>query len=127
MRRTPANRSTDRCQDSFPGGSTSLGFKGASQKKVLTPFSFRRHLIEVCRHEGRALVTLDVDFANPLIYPPADFPGIAVIRIAKRATAAVLQAGLTTLARALLTEPLAGRLWIVERGRVRVYQPSPDV
>ena len=40
-----------------------------------------RHLIEVCRREGRALVTLDVDFATPLVYPPADYPGIAVIRI----------------------------------------------
>ena len=83
-----------------------------------------RHLIEVCRREGRALVTLDVDFANPLVYPPADYPGIAVIRIPKRTTAADLQAGLATLARALETEPLVGRLWIVERGRVRVHQPS---
>ena len=72
------------------------------------------------------MVTLDVDFANPLVYPPADYPGIAVIRIPKRATAADLQAGMSTLARALASEPLAGRLWIVERGRVRVHQPSAD-
>lgn len=86
-----------------------------------------RHLIEVCRREGRALVTLDMDFANPLVYPPARYPGIAVIRTPKRVTASDLQAGLATLARALATEPLAGHLWIVERGRVRVYQPSQDV
>lgn len=85
-----------------------------------------RHVIEACRREGRALVTLDMDFANPLVFPPAEHPGIAVIRIPKRATAADLHAGLETLARALVTEPLAGRLWIVERGRVRVHQPSPD-
>ncbi|MFN6191336.1 MAG: DUF5615 family PIN-like protein [Planctomycetia bacterium] len=85
-----------------------------------------QHLIEACRREGRALVTLDMDFANPLVYPPAEYPGIAVIRIPKRATAVDLHAGLETLARALVTEPLAGRLWIVERGRVRVHQPSPD-
>ena len=85
-----------------------------------------RHLIEVCRRESRALVTLDVDFANPLVYPPVNYPGIAVIRIPKRATAAALQAGLATFARALETETLAGRLWIVERGRVRVHQPSSD-
>jgi len=83
-----------------------------------------RHLIEVCRSEGRALVTLDMDFANPLVYPPADYPGIAVIRMPKRATTTDLQAGLATLTRAMDTEPLAGRLWIVERGRVRVHQPS---
>jgi len=32
----------------------------------------------------------------------------------------------TVPAKALKTEPLAGRLWIVERGRVRVHQPSSD-
>jgi predicted nuclease of predicted toxin-antitoxin system len=26
-----------------------------------------RQLIEACRAEGRALVTLDIDFANPLV------------------------------------------------------------
>ena len=81
-----------------------------------------RHLIEICRLEGRALVTLDVDFANPLVFPPADYAGIAVIRLPKRPTAADLQAGLETLARALNVESLAGRLWIVERGRVRIHQ-----
>ena len=81
-----------------------------------------RHLIEICRLEGRALVTLDVDFANPLVCPPADYAGIAVIRLPKRPTAADLQAGLETLVRALNVESLAGRLWIVERGRVRIHQ-----
>ena len=81
-----------------------------------------RHLIEICRLEGRALVTLDVDFANPLVFPPADYAGIAVIRLPKRPTAADLQAGLETLVRALNVESLAGRLWIVERGRVRSHQ-----
>ena len=71
-------------------------------------------------------MTLDMDFANPLVYPPIDYPGIAVIRMPKRATAADLQAGLETLARALTTEPLVGQLWIVERGRVRVHQPFPE-
>ena len=81
-----------------------------------------RHLIEICRLEGRALVTLDVDFANPLVFPPADYAGIAVIRLPKRPTSADLQAGLETLVRALNVESLAGRLWIVERGRVRIHQ-----
>jgi predicted nuclease of predicted toxin-antitoxin system len=85
-----------------------------------------RELIEACRREGRALVTLDMDFANPLVYPPAVYPGIAVIRMPKRAAATDLEAGLETLARALATEPLPGRLWIVERGRVRIHQPSAD-
>lgn len=85
-----------------------------------------RHVIDVCRQEGRTLVTLDMDFANPLVCPPGDYPGIAVIRMPKRATAADLEAGVATLVRALDHEPLTGRLWIVERGRVRIHQPSSD-
>lgn len=85
-----------------------------------------RHLIEICRLEGRALVTLDVDFANPLVFPPADYAGIAVIRLPKRPTAADLQAGLETLVRALNVESLTGRLWIVERGRVRIHQGAEE-
>jgi hypothetical protein len=85
-----------------------------------------RELIEVCQREGRALVTLDMGFANPLVYPPAGYPGIAVVRLPKRGSAADLHAGMQTLINALATESLFGRLWIVERGRVRVHQPSRD-
>ena len=35
-------------------------------------------LILQCKREGRALVTLDLDFANPLRFEPADYAGIAV-------------------------------------------------
>ena len=39
-------------------------------------------VIDVCRHEQRVLVTLDLDFANILAYPPAQFTGIVVLRLA---------------------------------------------
>ena len=84
-----------------------------------------RQLIEACRAEGRALVTLDIDFANPLVYPPRRYPGIAVIRLPRRPTLADLERGIETLVRALTREPLDGRLWIVEPQRVRVHQ-EPD-
>lgn len=84
-----------------------------------------RHLIEACRLEERALVTLDMDFANPFVYPPRIYPGIAVIRLPKRPTRVDLSLGLETLVRAMATEPLSGRLWIFKRGRVRVHQ-EPD-
>ena len=43
-------------------------------------------IIETCRREGRALVTLDLDFANPLDYRPSEYAGIAVLRLPKKAT-----------------------------------------
>jgi len=79
-------------------------------------------LIEICRREGRGLVTLDLDFANPLRFRPADYPGIAVLRLPKRPAAEDLLQAIGTLARALESHPLGGQLWIVEKGRLRVYQ-----
>jgi uncharacterized protein len=37
-------------------------------------------VIAECTREGRALVTLDMDFANPFNYPPARYAGIVVVR-----------------------------------------------
>ena len=39
-------------------------------------------LIDLCKSESRALVTLDLDFANPLRFRPSNYTGIAVLRLA---------------------------------------------
>jgi len=44
-------------------------------------------LIAACAAEGRALVTLDTDFANAMRYPLARYAGIVVIWTTPRATA----------------------------------------
>jgi predicted nuclease of predicted toxin-antitoxin system len=36
-----------------------------------------RKLIDVCKEEQRALVTLDLDFANPLVFEPHRYPASA--------------------------------------------------
>jgi predicted nuclease of predicted toxin-antitoxin system len=82
-------------------------------------------LIEACRREERALITLDLDFSNPLVFPPDKYSGIAVLRLRARPSHADLVAAVTTLAHAVRREKLAGHLWAVEAGRIRVYQ-SPD-
>ena len=83
-------------------------------------------VIAACRSEGRALVTLDLDFANPLDYRPSEYPGIAVLRLPKKATAGDLFQAIATFAKGLEQNPLAGNLWIVERGRIRVYQQDDE-
>ena len=82
-------------------------------------------LIALCAKEGRALVTLDLDFSNPLIFPPQRYAGIAVLRLPSKPSYPSLVAVVRTLADALKREELSGRLWSVEGGRVRIYQP-PD-
>ena len=78
-------------------------------------------VIEACRKEGRALVTLDLDFANPIHFRPSQYPGIAVLRLPKKASAADLLAAIRTLVEGLKQGPLTGKLWIVEIGRIREF------
>ncbi len=82
-------------------------------------------LIQHCAAEERALVSLDLDFANPLRFLPSRYRGIAVLRLPAKPSAAHLDALVNTLVAALHQDDLAGRLWIVEVGRLRVYQ-EPD-
>jgi predicted nuclease of predicted toxin-antitoxin system len=66
----------------------------------------------VCRREGRAVVTLDLDFADIRAYPPSDYAGIIVLRLVrlhKPHVPSVLQRLLPLLE----SEPLFGKLWIV--------------
>ena len=83
-------------------------------------------LIERCRVEGRCLVTLDLDFANPLVFVPSHYAGIAVLRLPSRPSQADLLTLVRVLAAGLEREPIDGRLWIVEAGRIRVHQEQPE-
>jgi predicted nuclease of predicted toxin-antitoxin system len=78
-------------------------------------------VIEVCARESRALVTLDLDFANIQQYPPAQYAGIVVLRLASQSHREVEDA-LGSALKLLEQEPLAGRLWIVEPGRIRIHE-----
>jgi len=83
-----------------------------------------RDLISLCHQENRCLVTLDLDFANPLVFPPADYSGIAVIRLPRRPSHEDLVAAVQMLCEHVRTEETSGRLWIVERDRIRQYEPG---
>lgn len=73
----------------------------------------------VCRAEGRALVTLDQDFADVRLYPPRDYAGMIVLRSRVQSIPAVL-ALMGQIIVLLAEEPLAGRLWIAEEGHIRI-------
>jgi len=79
-------------------------------------------IISVCQRENRCLVTLDLDFANPLLFDPADHAGIAVLRLPPRAAAGDLLEGIRTLMGGLAENDIRGKTWIVQRGRIREYQ-----
>lgn len=77
------------------------------------------YLSEVCRREGRLLVTLDAGFADIRAYPPDNYPGIMVLRpeSQSRETIVGLLRGILPL---IAQEALERKLWIVEEGRVRI-------
>lgn len=83
-------------------------------------------IYNVCIREKRILVTLDLDFSNPFRFPPSPTEGIVVIR-PTRPTLSQIRAILVGVLPDLKRQSLRGRLWIVEPGRVRLYDPEEDV
>jgi predicted nuclease of predicted toxin-antitoxin system len=85
-----------------------------------------RGLIETCRDEARCLVTLDMDFGNPLRFRPRDYAGIAVLRLPPKPTPGHVTILVTTLIGGLARDSTEGSLWIVEPGRIRKYLEAQD-
>jgi hypothetical protein len=83
-------------------------------------------LIERCQVEGRALVTLDLDFGNPLVFKPSRYAGIAVLRLPRKPSYQNLSEAVQTLIGGLEREDLCAKLWTVEIGRIRIYQEEKE-
>jgi predicted nuclease of predicted toxin-antitoxin system len=81
-----------------------------------------KELIEICRSEGRCLVTLDLDFGNPLLFKPSEYSGIALLRLPRKPSHNDLLAAVKTLIAGLQQGEINRRLWIVQRARLREYQ-----
>ena len=75
----------------------------------------------VCLQEQRAIVTLDMDFADIRTYPPAAYRGIVVFRVENQDRDHVLRVG-TLFLRLLDGTELDRQLWIVEESRVRIRE-----
>lgn len=76
-------------------------------------------LIDICRHEKRVLVTLDIDFSDIRAYPPQEYEGIIVLRIGSQSKKNVLNV-FQRIGPLFSHEPIKGRLWIVESDAVRI-------
>jgi predicted nuclease of predicted toxin-antitoxin system len=76
------------------------------------------------RREGRALITLDVGFADIRSYPPKDYEGLVVLRLGRQDKGHVLRI-CARLLRPLASQHLNGHLWIVEDNQIRVRRGEP--
>ena len=84
-------------------------------------------LIEICRIEQRCLVTLDLDFSNPIHYPPSRYAGVVVLRPPKNPEYQDIISCLKNLGQAVNSkEAMMGKLWIVSPTQIREYVPRRD-
>lgn len=87
------------------------GFKGSSDEEVA----------QVAADEGRALITLDLDFSDIRAYPPPDYAGLIVLRPRDSNKYHLLNL-LTRLLPVLEEEAVVRALWIVEDDRLRIRE-----
>lgn len=73
----------------------------------------------ICKSEQRILITLDLDFADIREYPPHDYSGIIVLRLARQDRDSVLAIAPRILD-LLRSEAIAQHLWIVDEKRTRI-------
>jgi predicted nuclease of predicted toxin-antitoxin system len=85
-----------------------------------------RKLLKKCLAEGRILVTLDLDFADVIRFPPHKTCGLVVLRLPGRITLKVLELLIVNLLNMLETETVERQLWIVEPGRIRIHKTGKE-
>jgi predicted nuclease of predicted toxin-antitoxin system len=85
-----------------------------------------RRVLEVATAEGRALVTLDLDFANPVRYPPRTHAGVIVLRLPEPITLGKVDDCLRLVVELAAKRAVAGRLWVADLVRVREYEGGPE-
>lgn len=81
-----------------------------------------QHLFEVCCTENRCLVTLDLDFADVVRFPPSRSSGIVVIRVPHNPSLALLEQMARQFLGAAEQFTIEKRLLIVEVGRIRIHE-----
>ena len=78
-------------------------------------------IADACLIEKRCLITLDLDFADIRTFPPAGYQGLIVLRPSTQHVSAIIRLAQQVMA-LLESEPLTGRLWIVEENHIRIRE-----
>ncbi len=113
-------------------GRRGLDFLRARGHDVMTVWDQDLHgvtdaqLFEICASEGRVLVTLDRDFGQVLRFPPEKSAGVVLLDLGRRATAECIIDRIKDFLAVAETNSVAGALWIVEPGRVRIHLRATD-
>ena len=79
-------------------------------------------ILDRCRAEGRALVSLDRGLADPFLHNPAEYAGIIVLRLPRKPKRAHLNRAVRVVVAALKRHRPACTLWLVRSGRIRIFR-----
>ena len=82
-------------------------------------------IANACRAEDRILISMDLDFSNIQMFPPANYAGLIVLRLRAKGRAAVRTVFQRVLSH-MDHEPIVGRLWIVDEQRIRIHRVRDD-
>ena len=78
-----------------------------------------KRILDICKEEGRTLITLDLDFSDVRSYPPQEYLGLIVLRLHRQDKSYVLET-IRRIIPLFEQEQIEGRLWIVEENRIRI-------
>jgi Domain of unknown function (DUF5615) len=78
-------------------------------------------VFEACVAEQRTLITLDRDFGQVPRFPPKRAAGIVILDLGGSASLRLLHDRVSDFLALAATRQIAGELWIVEPGRVRLH------
>ncbi len=81
-------------------------------------------VFEVCKKEGRILITFDLDFANIIRYPTEATPGIIISRNQMKVTLNNINVLCERLARIVIAHEIENNLRIIEETKIRVRKPD---
>ena len=73
------------------------------------------------KQEDRVLITLDLHFSDIRAYPPADHPGMIILRLKSQDIPSILSV-VKRLLEVLATETIEHRLLIVDDKRIRIRE-----
>jgi predicted nuclease of predicted toxin-antitoxin system len=76
-------------------------------------------IAQVCQAENRAIVTLDMHFADIQTYPLENYSGLVVLRLMRQDKPHVLEV-ISRGLKLFSSETLEGKPWIVDEKKVRV-------
>ncbi len=94
----------------------SQGLQGSADQRIY----------DACSSENRCLITLDLDFADVVRFPPASTGGIVILRIPRNPSVAMLERMIRQFLHGLGQASPDNQLWIVEPWRIRVREAGSD-